>query len=238
MVIPATLTVKEVTMKRMSDESSLHFRRAFSMIGLLVSMGIMVVLFAITSTMITGTGPNNPGVKQNVDRKINAINLYGLYQGFYVWAQSYKDKYPSTKTVPTMEGDTTHDVYKVLIEDGVIAGKQLISQNEFETGYEVGYANQFGKTNSSYALEDYDVDDWLRYRKWNINSGGGYVLMSDRWVDIPGFEHHSINDTFWYVLYNDGHGENNSSGALRNGDSLFDPDIEDFGENDTLMVHD
>lgn len=212
-------------------------RRGCSLIGILVSMTIMVILFAITMTMITGNGPGKPGVKQKAEQNIKAINLYGMYQGIYGWSLNHGDQYPSTKTVNEMEGDTTHDVFNVWLEAGAIAGQQLISPNEFETGYDVGYAGNFGADNTSFALEDYDADDWLRYKNWNLQADGSHVLISDRWVDIDGFEYHSINDTFWYVLFNDGHGENITSGALRNDDSLFDPD-EQFGADDTLMVHD
>jgi len=207
------------------------------MIGILVSMTIMVILFAITMTMITGNGPGKPGVKQKTENKVKAINMYGMYQGLYGWSLNHKDQYPSTKTVNEMKSDTTHEVFNALLEDGAIAGQQLISPNEFETGYDIGYAGNFGPKNSSFALPDYDADDWLRYENWNLQADSSHVLMSDRWVDIDGFEYHSINDTFWYVLFNDGHGENNESGALRNGDSLFDPD-EEYGADDTLMVND
>jgi len=207
------------------------------MIGLLVSMTIMIILFAITMTMITGNGPGKPGVKQKAEHNIKAINMYGMYQGLYGWSLNHKDQYPSTKTVNEMKSDTTHEVFNALLEDGAIAGQQLISPNEFENDYDIGYAGNFGPKNSSFALPDYDADDWLRYENWNLQADSSHVLMSDRWVDIDGFEYHSINDTFWYVLFNDGHGENNTTGALRNGDSLFDPD-EQFGPDDTLMVDD
>ncbi len=223
-------------MVRYSNFRSLH-RRGTSLIGILVSMGILVVLFVIVSQMMTGTG-TNPGVKQNTNRKINAIQLNEVYRGFQIWAMDHKDKFPSTKTVPSMEDDTTHQVFKALVEDGIVASQHLMSLNEHETGYYQGYANDFGPKNSSFALNDYDADDWLRYPQWGIANRTASAFLSDRWVEIDGYEYNNINDTFWYVLFTDGHSENVTEPELKNGDELFWENDRDFGDRDVLMAHD
>lgn len=213
-------------------------RRAFSLVGLLMSIGIMAVLYAIMSTMMTGTGPNNPGVKQNIDRKINVIYLHEVYRGFQMWSLDHKGKFPSTKDAPSMEDDTTHQVFKALLSEQYIAGQHLISRNEHETGFYEGYADTFGPKNTSFALNDYDADDWLRYEQWGDNTRRNSPFLSDRWVEIENYEYNNINDTFWFVLYTDGHSVNAKSSILKNGDDLFFEDDDEFGASDALMVHD
>ena len=136
-----------------------------------------------------------------------------------------------------MQSDTTHEVFSVMIEDGYLHGDMLQSPNEIETGYTIGYAGSFGPENTSFALNDYDADNWKRHQYWNNYQNGSYVLLSDRWVEIDGYEYNTINETYWYVLFNDGHEENIQTSALRNGDDLFQADSQ-FGAEDALMAHD
>ncbi len=209
-------------------------RRGVGLVELVIVIAILAVLFVVMNQAMIGP----KGAKATARRQINAINLNGVYQGFFVWANSHDEQYPSTKSMTLMESDTTHQVFKTLIEDGSLAGQQLQSPNEHEDGFEVGYMDSFGPKNTSFALNDYDADNWLRYPNWNSYRNGAFVLLSDRWVDIEGYEFHTINDTYWYALFNDGHGEEIEDGFVNRGrDSLFDKD-EDLGKNDALMVHD
>ncbi len=213
-------------------------RRGASLIGVLIAVAAIGLMVWMLSSTLTGTA-NSPGVKQRTDRTIELINLRGLHQGFVAWSMDYRDaQYPSTKIIGNMESDTTHAVFKVLLESGVIAGQQLISPNEYQSDFEVGYAGSFGPHNTSFALPDYDADNWLRHRMWRDTKDSSSPLVSDRLVDDPyAPEIQTVNDTFWYVLFNDGHSENLSEPVLRNGDSLFEYDSR-YGDQDALMVHD
>lgn len=214
-------------------------RSGASMIELLIVVGILIALAAIIGSAITGT-EGQEGAKDRVERQIQQLNLHYVYQGFRTYSSSNDGNYPSTKTHSRMDSDTTHEVFRVLIEEGVLDGRQLVSDNEMED-ITPGDASNFGPMNTSFALNDYDADDWLRYRKWNDMSGAAFALMSDRdWVDPVGSGAVSINFDWWHVLMNDGSTQIARGEALKpgtTGDHLFRRDS-GFGALDALMVHD
>lgn len=210
----------------------------------------MVALIAIVGTAITGTsgssGPGSPGgtegAKDRLERQIQQIDLHNVYVGFFAFASEHHGNYPSTRTSGgSMSSDTTHQVFAELIEYGSLVPQQLVSPNEMEIDtIQIGSPNSFGKNNTSYALEDYDADNWLRYRHWNDSAGSQFVLLSDRWYDdrvVP--EYHSINGDWWHVLLGDGstHIARNSPNKPNSEDDLFRRDPSQ-GDYDALMVHD
>lgn len=217
-------------------------RHGASMIELLIVVGILVALIAIVGSVITGTGgqTGTMGAKDRAERQIAQLNLYTVYQGFRAFAAANDGKYPSTRTHKgQMNSDTTHQVFALLIEDGSLDPRQLISQNEMEMDFSVGSSSRFGPSNTSFALCDYDADNWLRYRQWNDSSGSQFALMSDRWyVDRVVAEYHSINGEWWHVLMGDGSTkivhDPHRPGTQ---DRLFERDSA-FGDLDALMVHD
>ena len=210
----------------------------------------MVALIAIVSTSITGTsgsgGPGSPGgtegAKDRIERQIQQIDLHNIYVGFHTFSSSNNGYYPSTKTNRGQMGsDTTHDVFAAMLDEGSLVPQQLVSKNEMDTDITMGSPSSFGVNNTSFALNDYDADNWLRYRQWNdSNSDSRFVIMSDRWyVDRVVQEYHSINGDWWHVLLGDG-----STKIVRNtptkpdsNDDLFKRDSS-LGEYDALMVHD
>ena len=211
-----------------------------SMVELLIVVVVIVVLVAIVGQMLTGTG-GKEGVKDRAERQIQQLNLHYIHQGFAGFATGNDGKYPSTKTVQGMEEDSASAVFAFLIGDGWLAGPQLISENEY-LGNEItpGSADRFGPENTSFALNDYDAENWLRYTNWNMNSGSPFALLSDRWIDDPAYpDLHTINETYWHVLMNDG-ATKMSSDATRPGaaeDDLFEKNSS-FRDLDALMVHD
>jgi len=212
------------------------------MIELLIVLAVMVALVAIVGSVITGSGGTTGtlGAKDRAERQIAQLNLYTVYQGFRTFASSNDGKYPSTRTHKgQMDSDTTHQVFALLIEDGSLDPRQLVSKNEMEENITVGSASRFGPNNTSFALNDYDADNWQRYRQWNDSSGYQFALMSDRWyVDRVVPEYNSINGEWWHVLLGDGstkfvydpHRPDTQ-------DRLFERDPS-LGELDALMVHD
>lgn len=206
-------------------------------------MAVLMGVVWLVSSMLTGTG-NQPGVIEQAERKVQAIDLRSIHQGFFVWSQDHQDKFPSTQTVPDMTDDVTHEVFRVLLEDGVLAGPQLMSPNEFVRGFDVGSAYDFGPENTSYALLDYDVDDWLRYPNWGPSMRGRFMMLSDRWIDaeeVPdsmrNLQSDEQNPGFWNVLFNDGASDTIENEPVLRGDNIFEYDAR-LNENDILMVHD
>lgn len=214
------------------------------MIELLIVMAVLVVGVWLVGSMLTGTG-GKEGVLDRAERQIQMIEMRIVHQGFYVWAQDHKEKYPSTRTVPDMKDDVTHEVFRVLVEDGVVAAKQLQSPNEFVTGYEVGTAYDFGPQNTSFALSDYDADDWLRYDHWGQAGSPRTIIMSDRWIvdeEVPqsmrNLQSDEQNPGFWNILLNDGStAQLNNEPIYEGGDNIFEYDA-NYNDRDTLMVHD
>ncbi|GEM_PF-6151018 len=210
----------------------------------------MIALIAIVGSAITGTsgpgGSGSPGgtegVKDRMERQIQQIDLHNVYVGFFAFGSDHNGNYPSTKNSSgTMSSDTTHEVFATLIDYGSIVPQQLVSPNEMDVdSIHVGSPDSFSANNTSYALEDYDADNWLRYRHWNDSAGYQYVLMSDRWYDdrvVP--DYHSVNGDWWHVLMGDGSTKiaRNSPNKPDTADDLFRRDSS-FGEYDALMVHD
>lgn len=217
-------------------------RRGASLIELLIVVGVIVALIAIVGSVITGSGgpAGTMGAKDRAERQIAQINFYTVYQGFFAFASSNDGKYPSTRTHKgQMDSDTTHQVFALLIQDGSLDPRQLVSKNEMDEYITVGSSSRFGANNTSFALPDYDADNWLRYRHWNNSSGYQFVLMSDRWyVDRVVPEYNSINATWWHVLCNDGSTKIvNEPNRPDTADRLFERDPS-FRDLDALMVHD
>lgn len=193
---------------------------------------------------MTGTS-TNPGVKQKVERTHQEVNFYSLYQGFVTYATGADGKYPSTRTSPEMEEDSTSAVFAILLQDGYIAGQQLISPNEFLEVTPAYTADGFGPENTSFCLLDYDADGWKRYPNWGQYARNRTAMLSDRWIDDPSVPQ-SIRNVqaeeddpgYWNVLFSDGASERlMGSPILANGDHLFEVD-EDQGASDALMVRD
>jgi len=215
------------------------------MIELLIVLAVMAVLIWIGMSVMTGSGGKG-GVKQQAEHKIQQISTMEIYRaGFYPYALDHNDQFPSTKTDRSMESDTTHEVFRILVDEGLPAS-MLISPNEYDTAITPGSGSSFGQYNTSFALPDYDADNWLRYDLWQLGAGSNVVLMSDRWIDdpnAPSFVQNlqagstEANPGFWNLMFNDGHQETVTQPALSNGDALFEDDPS-FGKNDTLMVHD
>jgi len=224
-------------------------RHGASLIELLIVVGIMVALIAIVGTSITGTsgpgGPGSPGgtegAKDRMERQIQQIDLHNVYVGFFAFGTEHNDGFPSTKNSPgIMSSDTTHDVFAALVDYGSVVPQQLVSPNEMDMDITVGSPNSFGVNNASYALQDYDADNWLRYRQWNTSGGSRSVILSDRWyVDRVVAEYHSINGEWWHVLLGDGSTKiaRNTPTKPDSSDDLFKRDSS-LGEYDALMVHD
>lgn len=218
-------------------------RRGASILELLIVVGILVALIAIVGSAITGTGgtTGTEGAKDRLERQVQQLNLHGIYLGFHTFASSNNGKFPSTKTHGgIMRSDTTHEVFATLIDDGSLLPPQLVSDNEMDTAITVGSPNSFGVNNTSYALPDYDADNWLRYRHWNDTAGYQFALMSDRWYeDRVVEEYHSINGDWWHVLMGDGSTKiaRNSPTKPDSSDDLFRRDSS-LGALDALMVHD
>lgn len=210
----------------------------------------MIALIAIVGSAITGTsgpgGPGSPGgvegAKDRMERQIQQIDLHNVYVGFFAFGSDHNGNYPSTKTSGgTMSSDTTHEVFAALIDYGSVVPQQLVSPNEMDIDtIRVGSPNSFGANNTSYALEDYDADNWLRYRHWNDSAGSRFVILSDRWYEdrvVP--EYHSINGDWWHVLMGDGSTKiaRNTPNKPDTTDDLFRRDSSE-GDYDALMVHD
>ncbi|MBL1217236.1 MAG: type II secretion system protein [Planctomycetes bacterium] len=216
-----------------------------SLIELLIVIGVMVVLLWIVGSVMTGSG-GKPGVKQQVEQQINQIELYEVYRaGFFMYGQAHDDSYPTTKADGRMNDDTTSEVFRILVEDGLPAS-MLISKNESVDDFEASYGSDFGPNNTSFALSDYDADDWLRARNWKMYSGSNVIILSDRWLDVSMFPEYVHNlqcgstpeqTGYWNLLFNDGHSDTTDQPELPNGDDIFEYDGS-FGANDTLMVHD
>lgn len=209
----------------------------------------MVALIAIVSSSITGTsgpgGPGSPGgtegAKDRMERQIQQIDLHNVYVGFFAFGTEHNDNFPSTKNSRgTMSSDTTHEVFATLVDYGSVVPQQLVSPNEMDTDVVLGSPNSFGVNNASYALNDYDADNWLRYRQWNTSGGSRSVILSDRWyVDRVVPDYHSINGEWWHVLMGDGSTQIARNTPMKPGsnDDLFKRDSS-AGEYDALMVHD
>jgi len=219
-------------------------RRGASLIELLLVIGVLVVGVWLLSSVLTGTG-GKEGAIDRAQRQVQMIDMRNVHQGFYVWAQDNREMYPSTRTVTDMQDDVTHEVFRVLLEDGVIAGPQLMSPNEFVSGYEVGSARDFGPNNTSFALQDYDADDWLRYDHWGQMGSPRMLLMSDRWItdsEVPSsmrnLQSDEDNPGYWNILLNDGSTQQIDNEPLYNGsDHIFEYDAS-LRDLDNLMVHD
>lgn len=219
--------------------------RGTSLIELLIVIAIMVVLIWVIGSMITGSG-GKPGVKQQAEQQVQQVNLYEIYRaGFFMYGQDHNDSYPTTRADGRMEEDATSEVFRILVEDGLPAA-MLISPNESVDGFEPGYGSNFGPSNTSFALMDYDADYWLRQRHWKMYSGSNVIILSDRWLDesmFPDYVHNlqcgsrPEQTGFWNLLFNDGHTDTTEKPVLSNGDRIFENDSS-LGADDTLMVHD
>lgn len=224
----------------MRTQPTLHHRRGLGLIELLLGIGVIVVLFwIVTSSLSTGGtgGTGGQSVQQEARSMYATLNLREVHRGMFMYGQAHDDQYPSTRTDPTMQSDTTSEVFRSLISEGYVVGQQLISPNETDGYMSIGNASSFGPQNTSYALEDYDADNWLRERHWRAVTDPTYLILSDRWIDDP--QNPGLNsnqETYWNLLFNDGHGDTTET-AVVNGDAIFEYDA-DFRDRDFLMVHD
>lgn len=219
-------------------------RRGLGLIELLVVIAIMLVLAFIVMNSLNGTGgssapPGSPGegVATRAKRQVQTFEMYSVYQGFFAFAESNNNFYPSTKTNKEMKGDTTGGVFSVLTEGGYVAGAQLVSRNEYATDITVGAPGAISRNNTSFALPDYEAEGWKRYPHWKNTQDGSWVLLSDRWFEDPQVpEVHTINETWWYLLFNNGSSGSTTDGKV-NGDDLFKKDSSK-GDRDLLMKWD
>ncbi len=219
-------------------------RRAVGMIELLVVIAIMLVLMYVVLNSLNGSGgasapPGSAGegVATRANRQVQQFNMYNVYTGFFGFSQTNSDNYPSTKTQKQMKSDTATAVFSLLTDTGDLVAQQLISPNEYSADFTLGSPGNIGSKNTSFALPDYDADGWKRYPHWKSNQDGSWVLLSDRWFDDPQVPNvHTINETWWYLLFNDGHSGSTTDGKV-SGDDLFKNESS-FGDRDAFMKHD
>lgn len=222
---------------RYTDLMNNHQRPAIGLVELLIVIVVIFGLFYLITASMTGTG-GTIGAKEFAERSIQHLQMRDWHNAFFMYGMDHNDKYPSTDTEGRMTDDTTSQVFSVLIDEGTMVPQQLVSPNEYDDQITIGSRGSIGPFNHSFAMCDYDADDWLRYPMWNNTSGRSLALISDRWVDDPVIEDvHNLQDAYWNVLFNDGSTDTTDSGSLPNGDSLFDPDS-GFGDQDNLNVHD
>ncbi len=112
----------------------LQHRRAYSLIGILVSMAIIVVLMAISLTAlndaITGGGATKGGTVRSMEDK---IILSQIYQTFAFAAQENGGSLLVPSDVSgrhDVSENTTANIYSAFIMQNRIAPKMLISANE------------------------------------------------------------------------------------------------------------
>lgn len=220
-------------------------RRGSSLIELMIVVAVMLLLLWLVSSTMTGSGSKGGGVKGKAERTIQQINLNEIYRaGFYAYGLDHNDNYPSSKTDGRIIDDQTHEIFKIMVEDGIPA-QMFLSANEYNDQFSIGSPNSFGPENTSFALPDYDANNWLRYEMWNMNSRSDVMILSDRWIDdpyLPERVHNLQAGTdegvgYWNFLFNDGHSTTSEEYILPNGDNVFENDS-NLGKKDTLMVHD
>jgi len=211
-------------------------RRGLGLVELLIVIVLIAVLFAVLSSTMTGTG-GSPGVKEQAERTMQQVNFRSMHQLITAYGLDHDGRLPSTRIESSMPDDTAGSVFAVLVDYGM-PPSMLVSPNEVDDDITVGAPGSIDADHVSWAIQDYEADDWKRERMWRLNAGANAVLLSDRWLEDPPIEGmHNVQDGFWHVLFTDGSATTTESGALPNGDSLFDPDPS-FGDSDNLMVHD
>lgn len=112
----------------------LHNHRAFSIIGLLITMACMLVLSVILLTAldkaVTGSGSTTAGSVRSFE---DQFNLSQFYQVILVAAQENRDRFPA----PAMTGgrndaslNTTANFSSLLVAQHSVMPKMLVSRNE------------------------------------------------------------------------------------------------------------
>ncbi len=114
--------------------------RAYSLVGLLITIAIVIVLWSILMTAmnkrVTGEGST---VEGTVNSMTDQIALTGLYQGFAIYALENNGRFlvPSDLTRSGDPADnTTANMYSAMIAANYIVPAALISQNEYGNVYE------------------------------------------------------------------------------------------------------
>jgi hypothetical protein len=127
--------------------------RAFSLVGLLVTMVIMVVLASVLLTSlnqaVTGAGNTKEGTVRSIR---DEMNLKSLFQSIMAWSADHGGGYILPSEIdhshdPTI--NTTANFYSVMIAQHYTVPKNLISENERNPYVEEDWDYNFGAANAA-----------------------------------------------------------------------------------------
>lgn len=110
-------------------------RTGFTMVGVLVTIIIIVILFALAMQAAKqGLGGGGTSIEKNqVSTHVDRENLRRIYQGMAVFASSNDFIYPSPTQIAQSRDislNTSANFWSSLIAQGIVAPQQLISENE------------------------------------------------------------------------------------------------------------
>lgn len=124
-------------------------RRGFTLIEMLVVLGLVLVLVAGVLVYLGARGGNNTSVNATARTLKDATQLRGIGQGMVLWADANDDRYPmpsmvdvnnTTVAATGRAKDTTGNIMSILAGHGFITTELLISsdeQNENIKAYEM-----------------------------------------------------------------------------------------------------
>jgi type II secretory pathway pseudopilin PulG len=128
----------------MADRSS----RAFSLIGLLITMACVVVLFSILMTSmnkaVTGEGSAVQGTVASVE---DQLHLYAINLGLSVYAGDNGGRYPVPSEISgsgDRSEDTTANFYSAMIARQYVRPEDLIAGNEYSSWIEADDDYDYG----------------------------------------------------------------------------------------------
>lgn len=118
-------------------------RRAYSILGLLITMACVVVLFAVLMTglnrAVTGEGSAQGGTVRSVR---DQMNLHAIMQGMIVYAGDHDGWFPVPSEIDG-SGDparnTTANLFSALVALRYATPEQLVAANEFSGYVEVDH---------------------------------------------------------------------------------------------------
>ena len=111
-------------------------RRGHSIVSLLVVMACLVVLFVILMTALQGVmggGEGGRGRENTVRNHADRMNLAGIHQGMATFAASNNGRLPVPSEIyPSLNktADTTAALFSLMLSDGYVVAKQLVSDQE------------------------------------------------------------------------------------------------------------
>jgi prepilin-type N-terminal cleavage/methylation domain-containing protein/prepilin-type processing-associated H-X9-DG protein len=137
---------------------SRRFRRAFSLIEMLISMAIIIILF----TMMYGFGSRKHQMNQ---RKVCQSNLLKIYIGLQIYGNDYADRFPVVTNAQTSE-----DVFDVLVPRYTADTSVYICPGSKDKPLAPGVSLRKGRVSYSY------------YMGWGATNAD-QVLLTDKQVD-------------------------------------------------------